>query len=536
MVPIGDKHFTEGTKELYDSGKTPALRHIVKSAQRYGTRSKIHKTPEASLSNSEEERNKLNPYRLTYGELSEEDESDNFVYLELTEGDGDIEILRPGTSKSNVTQTKDNTVQTQDPEVNKKEQKSQNSWNKQETGDPEEVRRDRERNSKQESDKESEPESGQESEQESEPKLNEPLSEEESIPSSESDNDGDMAQPPAPPAVERGPSIRLPCFTGKEGEQVEKYFRELKRLKAIYKWQDDHLLNMSLLGLKGRADDWASALDSFAKLEEAIFGDKRAQWQKHADFSNLKQLKEQSVIGFAGVQKQKEAKSEATPAMMLAVFLDGLEAALGRQVAIMDPKMFEEAVASATRLETLEKTRATGKIMGATAEVKEESKQSDPVSEFVDRFGMVVARLESMPQQNKNPGTSGSRYNQRGQDKSMQQYQNKNYQSRPNTGGPAAPAGGEGKGQELSAKETGETPKIKEGYSYKGNNYLRWEYDINMQILHGAPKGRPFNRIVRVAEGQTKGDSSSRENLLWEKGAGKLVNRSERNIELCRVV
>ena len=39
-VPIGDEQFIEGTKELYDSGKTPALRHIVKSAQRYGTRSK----------------------------------------------------------------------------------------------------------------------------------------------------------------------------------------------------------------------------------------------------------------------------------------------------------------------------------------------------------------------------------------------------------------------------------------------------------------------------------------------------------------
>ena len=95
--------------------------------------------------------------------------------------------------------------------------------------------------------------------------------------------------------------------------------------------------------LKGRADDWASALadadkDTFAKLEEAvtkIFGDKRAQWQKHPDFSNLKQLKEQSVIDFAGILKQKQAESEATPAMMLAVFLDGLKSALGRQVAII---------------------------------------------------------------------------------------------------------------------------------------------------------------------------------------------------------
>ena len=345
-VPIGDEQFIGGTKELYDSGKTPALRHIVKSAQRYGTRSKIHKTPEASVGSSEgglpypirpsifytaddpsiggqqsrstnptqgkeqtspfqqrrtadqtsqssgrashltklvnppdesvldlvnplslprrapslhqtpvrpmpegfsltaperkkkgkvsslretsnqdtedsqsEERDKLNPCRLTYGELSEEDELDNFEYLELTESDEYIEILRPGTSKSHVTQTKDNTVQTQDPEVDKKGQESQNSGNQQETGDS--VEMDRETVSEQESDKESEPESDRESEQESEPKLNKSLSEEEPIPSSESDNDGEMAQPPTPPTAERGPSIRLPWFTGKEDEQVE---------------------------------------------------------------------------------------------------------------------------------------------------------------------------------------------------------------------------------------------------------------------------------------------------------------------------
>ena len=266
--------------------------------------------------------------------------------------------------------------------------------------------------------------------------MSESLSEEEPISLSESDNHEDMAQPPAPPpTVERGPSIRLPWFTGKEDEQVEKYFRELKRLKVIYKWQDDHLLNMSLLGLKGRADDWASAIadadkDTFAKLEEAmtkIFGDKRAQWQKHADFSNLKQLKEQSVIAFAGILKQKQAKSEATPAMMLAVFLDGLKSALGRQVAIMDPKTFEEAVASATRLETLERTKVPGKITVAAAEVKEESKQNDPVTELVDRFGIVLATLESMPPQGKKTDAPGGRYNQRGQDKPRQQWQNKNY-------------------------------------------------------------------------------------------------------------
>ena len=124
--------------------------------------------------------------------------------------------------------------------------------------------------------------------------------------------------------------------------------------------------------------------------------------------------------------KQKQAESEATPAMMLAVFLDGLKPALGRQVAIMDPKAFEDAIASAIRLETLDKTRTSGKIVGAAAEIKEESKEIDPVNELVYRFGVVLARLENMPPQNKNPGAPGNRYNQRGQDKPRQQYKNIN--------------------------------------------------------------------------------------------------------------
>ena len=49
-VPRGDKQFIKGPKELHESGITPALRHIVRSTQRYGTKSKIHKTSEASVS------------------------------------------------------------------------------------------------------------------------------------------------------------------------------------------------------------------------------------------------------------------------------------------------------------------------------------------------------------------------------------------------------------------------------------------------------------------------------------------------------
>ena len=65
---------------------------------------------------------------------------------------------------------------------------------------------------------------------------------------------------------------------------------------------------MALLGLKGRADVWAGAIpdadkDTFAKLETQmvkIFGDRRAKWQKHAEFCSLRQGKDQSAIEFAG--------------------------------------------------------------------------------------------------------------------------------------------------------------------------------------------------------------------------------------------
>ena len=84
------------------------------------------------------------------------------------------------------------------------------------------------------------------------------------------------------------PQIRMPWFHGKPDEKVERYFRELERLQAIYGWDEPKTLNMSLHGLKGRADDWAHGLeateiDTFLHLKESmikIFGDRRAVWQK----------------------------------------------------------------------------------------------------------------------------------------------------------------------------------------------------------------------------------------------------------------
>ena len=83
---------------------------------------------------------------------------------------------------------------------------------------------------------------------------------------------------------EVGPQIRMPWFQGKPEEKVERYFRELERLKVIYGWDDPKTLNMALHGLKGRADDWANGLqpaekdtsDHLRTSMVKIFGDRRA--------------------------------------------------------------------------------------------------------------------------------------------------------------------------------------------------------------------------------------------------------------------
>ena len=62
---------------------------------------------------------KVNPYRLTHGELNEEDKLENFEYLELTGDDEDIEILHPETSKNKVGEANEKTVQALNPKDSK---------------------------------------------------------------------------------------------------------------------------------------------------------------------------------------------------------------------------------------------------------------------------------------------------------------------------------------------------------------------------------------------------------------------------------
>ena len=65
---------------------------------------------------------------------------------------------------------------------------------------------------------------------------------------------------------ESGPQIRMPWFQGKPEEKVERYFRELERLKAIYEWNEAKTINMALHGWRGRTDTFAHLKESMIKI------------------------------------------------------------------------------------------------------------------------------------------------------------------------------------------------------------------------------------------------------------------------------
>ena len=221
---------------------------------------------------------------------------------------------------------------------------------------------------------------------------------------------------------EAGPQIRMPWFHGKPDEKVERSFRELERLKAIYGWDEPKTLNMTLHGLKGRADDWAHGLEAvekntFQHLKESmikIFGDRRAVWQNQTDFFALRRGKDQTVLDFAGTIKQHQGKAEVGQGTALAVFLEGLKGSIAKQVAIQDPKTFDEAVANATSLESLDKTKP-GKVTLNLIESEHETESLEGVPGIVERLGMVLARIEAAPwNQNPNRQKEQGRQGQKG--------------------------------------------------------------------------------------------------------------------------
>ena len=83
-------------------------------------------------------------------------------------------------------------------------------------------------------------------------------------------------------------------------------------------------------------------------------------------------------------------------------------------MAIQDPKTFDEAVATVTRLESLDKTKP-GKVTLNLTESEHETESLEGAAGIVERLGMVLARIEASPwNQNPNRQKEQSRQGQKG--------------------------------------------------------------------------------------------------------------------------
>ena len=165
----------------------------------------------------------------------------------------------------------------------------------------------------------------------------------------------------------RWPNLKLPAYGGTNEEFVENYFDKVDSMATIYGWQAPQKLAMAMHGLTGRAADWVKTLpaddkneyEALKKKMKDIFGDKRPTWQRHKDMFTYKQQRSQSALEYAGILRQQQARTSVTDEVLLAVFIDGLEGSVGRQLAIQNPDDFEAAVRIASRLESVDKPKRT---------------------------------------------------------------------------------------------------------------------------------------------------------------------------------
>ena len=163
----------------------------------------------------------------------------------------------------------------------------------------------------------------------------------------------------------RMPNLRLPTFGGKSDEFVDTYFDQIESLAKIYNWGEEQQLAMTLHGLTSAAADWTKTLpatdrDTYEHLKtrlKKIYADHRAPWQKCCDLLNFKQQKSQSVLEFAGMLRQQQARCGVSNEVLLAAYIEGINRDISRQIAVINPSTFEEAVNLASRLESIEKPK-----------------------------------------------------------------------------------------------------------------------------------------------------------------------------------
>ena len=165
------------------------------------------------------------------------------------------------------------------------------------------------------------------------------------------------------------PSIKLPTFTGKQGEDYEEFLEEIHMIAGVCGWTPDVELQYIKLSIKGAAATWMKAIqdpekNTIAKVRKILkdtFDDNRSPWQKHQDLTHLKQEKGQSVRDFALQVKEYDGPGK-DDSSMISVFVSGVKDSIAEELEKATQLTFNSAVQRAEVLESIERRRQGRKV------------------------------------------------------------------------------------------------------------------------------------------------------------------------------
>ena len=174
------------------------------------------------------------------------------------------------------------------------------------------------------------------------------------------------------------PSLKLPTFQGKQGEDYAEFLDEIHMIAGVCGWADDMELQYVKLCIKGAAATWMKAIeedkkDTLAKVREILketFDDNRSPWQKHQDLTHLKQEKGQSVRDFALQVKEYDGPGK-DDSSMISVFVSGVKDSIAEELEKATQLTFNSAVQRAEVLESIERRRQGRKVKLGMGEVYE---------------------------------------------------------------------------------------------------------------------------------------------------------------------
>ena len=138
----------------------------------------------------------------------------------------------------------------------------------------------------------------------------------------------------------------LCSFSGKEGEEVEKFFRQIERLFNQAQYNDERKAEILPFSLEKKALDFYDNLseeqkNNYAVAKEAIlnhFKHNKSEFIKWSEINRLKKRPDQTVADFYDELRHRAAQLNGiSEDNLLMLFMNGLEKPLRNKIATHEP-------------------------------------------------------------------------------------------------------------------------------------------------------------------------------------------------------